>query len=149
MPTIVNTVFPVTQGFDTVPAMVAPPFSPGGGVNNTHPAGTEANIAAPGVGVTRSSPSPARSSSNPSPNPTFAQVASPGVGVVDDSPSGDGSPGPEGPVLASTVGTALGRVDGGTFLPNGAPRNVVNDRVATQTFSAGLGIPVFVHGGEH
>lgn len=147
---IINTIFPVTQGFDTVPVNAIPPFSPGGGTNNEHPVGVEANQVAPGVGVATSTPSPRRASSNPSPNPTFGNLPAPGVGVVDDSPSDDSDQdSPDGSVHSSATGTALGRVDAGTFMPNGAARNVVDDRVATQTFSSGLGIPVFVNGGAH
>jgi len=140
----------VRQGFDMVPRQVAPPSSPGGGTNNEHPVGVEGGAAAPGVGVQVSSPSQRRPPSNSSPNATLAGAAAPGVGVTNDSPStGSDQDSPDGPVTASATGTALGRVDGGTFLPNGAPRNVFDNRVATQTFSAGLGIPTFVHGGEH
>ena len=151
MPTVIpNTIFPVTQGFGTVPVLAAPPFSPGGGTNNEHPAGVEANLTAPGTGVPTSSPSKEKASSNPSPNPTFAQVTSPGVGVVDDSPSDDRDQNsPDGPVHGTVVGVSLGRADAGAFLPNGAPRNVVSNQIATQTFSPGQGIAPFVHGGEH
>lgn len=48
---IVNTVFPVYQGFDSVPATVAPPYSPGPGTSEVHPAGVQANDLAPGVGL--------------------------------------------------------------------------------------------------
>lgn len=48
---IINTVFPVAQGFDSLPAEIIPPFSPGAGANNFHPAGVEANAQAPGVGL--------------------------------------------------------------------------------------------------
>ena len=48
---IINTVFPVRQGFDSVPAEVRPPFSPGAGINEVHPVGVEANAGAPGVGT--------------------------------------------------------------------------------------------------
>ena len=53
---IINTVFPVTQGFDSVPTEVRPPFSPGAGINETHPVGVEAGDLAPGVGVAVDSP---------------------------------------------------------------------------------------------
>jgi hypothetical protein len=46
---IINTVFPVFQGF---PSTVGkPPFSPGAGINEAHPVGTEAGDLAPGAGV--------------------------------------------------------------------------------------------------
>lgn len=48
---IINTVFPVYQGFDSVPATVAPPYSPGAGENEVHPAGEEGNVLAPGRGL--------------------------------------------------------------------------------------------------
>lgn len=48
---IINTVFPVAQGFDSLPKEVIPPASPGAGTNNFHPAGTEANTQAPGLGI--------------------------------------------------------------------------------------------------
>lgn len=48
---IINTVFPVLQGFDSVPQEVRPPFSPGAGIGEVHPVGVEANAAAPGVGT--------------------------------------------------------------------------------------------------
>lgn len=48
---IIDTVFPVRQGFDSVPADVRPPKSPGAGANNVHPAGVEPNQQAPGRGV--------------------------------------------------------------------------------------------------
>jgi len=48
---IINTVFPVRQGFDSVPREVKPPFSPGAGINEVHPVGIEANAGAPGVGT--------------------------------------------------------------------------------------------------
>jgi hypothetical protein len=48
---IINTVFPVYQGFDSVPTEVRPPLSPGAGINEVHPAGVEAGTAAPGVGT--------------------------------------------------------------------------------------------------
>jgi hypothetical protein len=51
MPNIINTVFPVVQGFDSVPAEVRPPKSPGAGINEVHPVGVEAQDLAPGIGV--------------------------------------------------------------------------------------------------
>lgn len=54
---LINTVFPVTQGFDSVPTEVHPPFSPGSGANNFHPVGVEANSLAPGVGLAVQVPS--------------------------------------------------------------------------------------------
>ena len=48
---IINTVFPVIQGFDSLPAEIIPPFSPGAGAHNFHPAGTEASVQAPGLGL--------------------------------------------------------------------------------------------------
>jgi hypothetical protein len=52
MPNIINTVFPVTQGFDSVAKDARPSFSPGAGINEVHPVGVEAQELAPGLGVT-------------------------------------------------------------------------------------------------
>jgi hypothetical protein len=54
---LINTVFPVAQGFDSVPKDARPPFSPGAGSNNAHPAGVEANTQAPGIGLPTQVPS--------------------------------------------------------------------------------------------
>lgn len=48
---IIDIVFPVVQGEGSVPKEVRPPQSPGAGVNEVHPVGTEAQTLAPGVGV--------------------------------------------------------------------------------------------------
>jgi hypothetical protein len=47
---IIDTVFPVTQGFDSVPKEVRPPASPGAGTNEFFPV-TEGQTLAPGIGV--------------------------------------------------------------------------------------------------
>lgn len=50
MANIINTVFPVYQGFDSLPAEVKPPFSPGPGINEFQPV-TDAGNNAPGFGL--------------------------------------------------------------------------------------------------
>jgi hypothetical protein len=49
MADIINTVFPVYQGLLPLPYKL--PFSPGAGINEIHPVGTEAGDLAPGVGL--------------------------------------------------------------------------------------------------
>jgi len=143
---IIDTVFPVRQG--ALAPNVTDPRSPGPGANNAHPAGVEAGSEAPGLGVARQSPSfRAVPASVAAPNQTAGGAVAPGVGVADDSPRDDGNDGSgDGPVGVTTVGTALGRTDGGLLQPGGAGQNVVDDRIATQVF--GVGMPVNVNGGR-
>jgi hypothetical protein len=53
---IINTVFPVYQGFDSVPTEVKQPSSPGPGINEVHPVGVEAGDVAPGIGTAANVP---------------------------------------------------------------------------------------------
>jgi hypothetical protein len=147
--TIVNTIFPVTQGFDSVPADVRPPYSPGAGANNSHPAGVEAGTEAPGLGLAAQSPPLSRSpASATAPGQTDAGAEAPGVGDADDSPRDDSNNGSEhGVVGVRAAGTALGRTDGGLLQPGGVPVNVVQDQVATQVF--GSGVVQNVNGGRN
>ena len=143
---IIDTVFPVTQG--ALAPNVTDPFSPGPGVSNFHPAGVEANAEAPGLGVAAQSPSFKETPASVSaPNQTRAGAVAPGVGDANDSPVDDSNDGSgRGPVGVTTEGTALGQVDGGLFMPGGAPVNVVGNQVATQVF--GTGVVQNVNGGR-
>lgn len=144
---IINTVFPVTQ--EALAPNVTDPPSPGPGANNFHPAGLEVNTEAPGLGVATQSPSfgeiPASVSA---PNQTEAGAAAPGVGDANDSPVDDSNDeSGNGPIDVRAAGTALGQVDGGLFMPGGAPVNVVQNQVATQVF--GSGVVQNVNGGRN
>jgi hypothetical protein len=134
---IIDTVFPVAQGFDSVPTEVHPPFSPGAGTNNENESVVKAGEEAPGVGV------PAQSfeeipASVSAPNSVAAGAEAPGVGVADDSPQDDSNlDSGDGPVTVKTTNVALGTVDGGLLQPGGTPVNVTQNNVATQVFGTG------------
>ena len=144
---IINTVFPVNQGFDSVPTEVRPPFSPGPGVRNTHPVGVEAGDVAPGVGTAVDSPSEGRTPASVSaPNVTAGGFKAPGVGNVNDSPGDDSNQNVgDGPVGVLRTETALGTVQGGLFGGQGTPVFVGQNNVAGQVL--GIGNPQNVKGG--
>ena len=142
---IINTVFPVTQGFDSVPAEVRPPYSPGAGINDVNESVVKAGEEAPGVGVPSQSfkRTPASVSA---PNSVAAGAEAPGVGATNDSPEDDSNhDAGDGPVTVARVETALGRVDGGLLMPGGTPVFVGQNTVANQVL--GVGQPVNVRGG--
>lgn len=144
---IINTVFPVNQGFDSLAAEVKPPFSPGAGIDNVHPVGVEAGDVAPGVGLAAENPSFKETPASVSaPNQTFGGAVAPGVGDVNDSPTDDSNLNVgDGPVGVLRTETALGFVDGGLFMPGGTPVSVTQNYVAGQVL--GIGFPQNVKGG--
>ncbi len=144
---IINTVFPVNQGFDSVPTEVRPPFSPGAGINEVHPVGVEAGDAAPGLGVAFEKPSEKGTPASVSaPNSTAGGAEAPGIGVANDSPEDDSNLfAGDGPVGVLRTETALGRVDGGLLQPGGTPVNVTQNTIANQVL--GIGFPQNVAGG--
>jgi hypothetical protein len=146
---IINTVFPVYQGFDSVPTEVRPPFSPGPGVKNTHPVGVEAGDVAPGLGTAADSPSEGRTPASVSaPNSTAGGAEAPGVGAPNDSPQDDSNlDAGDGPVGVLRTETALGTVRGGLFEPGRTPVFVGQNNVAGQVL--GVGNPQNVMGGIH
>ena len=146
---IINTIFPVRQGFDSVPTEVRPPFSPGPGVNEVHPVGVEAGDVAPGLGTASDNPSKGGGPASVSaPNLTAGGFRAPGVGSVNDSPEDDSNQNVgDGPVDVLRTETALGRVDGGLFGGQGTPVFVGQNNVAGQVL--GLGNPQNVSGGIH
>ena len=148
MPSIINTIFPVNQGFDTVPTEVRPPFSPGAGIDNVHPVGVEAGDIAPGGGVAVERPSEKSTPASVSaPNSTPGGFVAPGVGSVDDSPTDDSNLNSgDGPIGVLRTETALGTIAGGLLQPGGTPVNVGQNTIANQVF--GIGMPVDVNGGR-
>ena len=146
---IINPVFPNTQGFDSVPTEVRPPFSPGAGVNNTHPVGVEAGSVAPGLGTAKNSPSEGGTPASVSaPNVTAGGAKAPGVGAVNDSPQDDSNQNVgDGPVGVLRTETALGTTRGGLFGGQGTPVGVITNNVAGQVL--GVGNPQNVMGGIH
>ena len=144
---IVNTIFPVRQGFDSVPTEVRPPFSPGPGINEVHPVGVEAGSVAPGVGTAFDKPSERGTPASVSaPNVTAGGAKAPGVGAVNDSPQDDSNQNVgDGPVGVLRTETALGTVQGGLFGGQGTPVVVVQNNVAGQVL--GIGNPQNVKGG--
>lgn len=143
---IINTVFPVNQGFDSVPTEVRPPFSPGPGVGEIHPVGVEAGDVAPGVGTASDNPSKKSTASVAAPNLTAGGFRAPGVGSVDDSPEDDSNlDSGDGPVSVLRTETALGTTRGGLFGGQGTPVFVGQNNVAGQVL--GLGNPQNVKGG--
>jgi hypothetical protein len=148
MPSIINTIFPVNQGFDTVPVEVRPPFSPGPGINEIHPVGVEAGNVAPGVGVAVDKPSEKSTPASVSaPNSIRGGAAGFGVGGANDSPAdGSNRNSGDGPVSVLHTETALGTIAGGLLMPGGTPVNVVQNTIANQVF--GKGIPQNVNGGR-
>ena len=147
MPSIINTIFPVRQGFDSVPTEVRPPFSPGPGVPSRNGGEVDAGREAPGVGVpTGTSPAKTTPASVASPVILAGGATAPGVGVADDSPRDDSNElAGDGPVTVEAVGTALGTVAGGLLMPGGTPVNVGQNTIANQVF--GIGPPQNVNGG--
>ena len=148
MPSIINTIFPVNQGFDTVPAEVRPPFSPGAGINEVHPVGVEAGNVAPGVGVAVERPSEKSvPASVAAPNSIPGGFAGSGVGGANDSPTDDSNlDSGDGPVTVARTETALGTVAGGLLQPGGTPVNVGQNTIVNQVFR--LGFPQDVNGGR-
>ena len=143
---IINTIFPVNQGFDTVPVEVHPPFSPGPGINEVHPVGVEAGDVAPGLGTALDNPTKKSIASVAAPNSTAGGFRAPGVGNVDDSPEDDSNQNVgDGPVGVLRTETALGRVDGGLFGGVGTPVFVGQNTIAGQVL--GVGNPQNVRGG--
>lgn len=145
---IINTVFPVRQGFDSVPTEVRAPAFPGtGGVNDQNSDLVKGNEFAPGLGVP-AEPFGSTPASVADPNSTPGGLRAPGQGAPDDSPTDDSNSfSADGPVTVQAVGTALGRVDGGLLQPGGAPVNVTQNNVASQVF--GQGAVQNVNGGSH
>jgi hypothetical protein len=148
MPSIINTIFPVRQGFDTVPTEVRPPFSPGAGINEVHPVGVEASNVAPGVGVTVEKPSEKSTpASVAAPNSIPGGFRAPGVGGANDSPEDDSNQSAgDGPITVVPTDTALGTIAGGLLMPGGTPVNVGQNTIANQVF--GIGTPQNVNGGR-
>jgi hypothetical protein len=144
---IINTVFPVRQGFDTVPTEVHPPFSPGAGINEVHPVGVEAGSVAPGLGTAINNPSKKSTPASVSaPNSTAGGAEAPGVGTPNDSPEDDANLNiGDGPVGVLRTETALGTVRGGLFGGQGTPVFVGQNNVAGQVL--GIGNPQNVKGG--
>ena len=126
---------------------VKEPSSPGPGVNNEHPVGVEAGSVAPGRGVASESPAFGKApSSAPNPNITNGGAMAPGLGAVNDSADDNSNnDSGHGPVDALHTNAALGVVEGGTYMPGGAPINVSQNYVAGQAF--GLGLPLTFQGG--
>ena len=148
MPSIINTIFPVNQGFDTVPTEVRPPFSPGPGIDEIHPVGVEAGDFAPGVGVAVEKPSEKSTPASVSaPNSIPGGFDAPGVGGPNDSPEDDSNQNAgDGPVSVLRTETALGTIAGGLLQPGGTPVNVGQNTIANQVL--GVGTPQNVMGGR-
>jgi hypothetical protein len=145
---IINTIFPVRQGFDSVPTEVRPPFSPGPGVSEVHPVGVEAGSVAPGLGTASDNPSKRGIASVAAPNRTAGGFRAPGVGSVDDSPEDDSNQNVgDGPVNVLRTETALGTTKGGLFGGQGTPVFVGQNTIAGQVL--GVGNPQNVKGGIH
>jgi hypothetical protein len=148
MPSIINTIFPVRQGFDTVPAEVRPPFSPGASINEVHPVGVEAGDVAPGVGIAVEKPSKKSTPASVSaPNSIPGGFQAPGVGDANDSPTDDSNQNAgDGPVTVLRTETALGTIAGGLLMPGGTPVFVGQNTIANQVL--GIGTPQNVMGGR-
>jgi hypothetical protein len=144
---IINTVFPVNQGFDSVPTEVRPPFSPGPGINEVHPVGVEAGDVAPGLGTAANNPAKNSTPASVSaPNSTAGGAEAPGVGAPNDSPEDDSNLNVgDGPVSVLRTDTVLGTVKGGQFGGQGTPVFVGQNNVAGQVL--GVGNPQNVKGG--
>lgn len=148
MPSIINTIFPVKQGFDTVPSEVKPPYSPGPGVPSYGAGEVDAGDVAPGLGVPTTSTIRKLPASVADPNIRAGGRTNPGVGVADDSPEDDANAfSGDGPITVKPVGTALGTIAGGLLSPGGVPVSVVQNTIANQVL--GVGTPQNVRGGIH
>lgn len=131
---IINPVQVANQGFDGNPATVPTNITP---------------VATTAVNRSGASGAPGESSGNMLPSTTTkgpptrvyasGDAERPGLGVAAQSPASG---------VVDTVPAALDAVPGGLLQPGGVPRNVSNDRIASQVLIAqGSGLPPTYNGG--